>query len=124
MTIEHANITVRDPKTVAAQLCDLFGWTVRWEGKALNNGYTVHVGDTGSYLALYAPAGDLENSTLESYQQNLGLNHIGVVVSDLGKVEEKVKAAGYLPHTHSDYEPGRFYFDGPAGIEFEAVQYD
>ncbi len=125
MTIEHANITVTDPKTIAAELCDLFDWHIRWEGAAINDGYSVHVGDAGSYLALYAPAGLLQTSPIDSYQQIRGLNHIGVVVDDLEATEARVKAAGYTPHTHSDYEPGRrFYFDGPAGIEFEAVQYD
>ena len=47
-----------------------------------------------------------------------------VVVEDLDGVEAKVKAAGYHPHNHGDYEPGRrFYFDGPDNIEIEVVSY-
>ena len=54
-----------------------------------------------------------------------GLNHVGVVVDNIDSTEAKVKAAGYEPHNHADYEPGkRFYFDGPDGIEFEVVHYD
>jgi hypothetical protein len=35
-----------------------------------------------------------------------------------------VKAAGYTPFNHGDYEPGRrFYFDGPDNIEIEVVSY-
>ena len=45
MQIEHVNITVPDPKASAAKLCELFGWHVRWQGDALNGGFTVHVGD-------------------------------------------------------------------------------
>ncbi|MGR3637286.1 MAG: VOC family protein [Shimia sp.] len=124
MRLEHVNLCVRDPKTTAAILCDLFGWHVRWEGDAKDNGYTVHVGDDESYLAVYAPAVALKPEA-ERYRHVAGLNHIGVVVHDLAAVEARVKAAGFQPHSHGDYEPGlRFYFDGPEGIEYEVVSYD
>lgn len=124
MKLEHVNICVPDPKASSALLCDLFGWHVRWEGAAIDNGFTVHVGDDDSYLALYAPARDLAPEGAR-YSRVAGLNHIGVVVDDLDAVEARAKAAGYKTHNHGDYEPGRrFYFDGPDGIEFEVVQYD
>lgn len=123
MQIEHVNITVPDPKASAAKLCELFGWHVRWQGDALNGGFTVHVGDEDSYLALYAPKPPLEPMGV-TYGRVGGLNHVGVVVDDLRDTEAKVKAAGYKPYNHADYEPGeRFYFDGPDGIEFEVVHY-
>lgn len=123
MKLEHVNITVPNPKASAAILCELFGWHVRWEGEAKDNGFTVHVGDDESYLALYAPNKTLE-PTGNTYVRIGGMNHIGVVVADLDAVEAKVKAAGYTPHSHGDYEPGtRFYFDGPDDIEFEVVSY-
>lgn len=123
MKLEHVNITVPDPKASAEQLCRLFGWHIRWQGEAKDNGFTVHVGDDDSYLALYSP-----NKVLEPmgnhYGQVAGLNHVGVVVGDIDAVEARVKEAGYVPHNHGDYEPGlRFYFDGPDGIEFEVVTY-
>lgn len=124
MRLEHVNITVPDPKSSAAILCDLFGWHIRWEGAAMETGYTVHVGDEDSYLALYNPATDLRPAS-DTYSQVSGLNHVGVVVDDMDAVEARVKAAGYAPKSHADYEPGRrFYFDGPDGIEFEVVEYD
>ena len=123
MKLEHVNICVPDPKATAARLCDLFGWHVRWEGAAINGGYSVHVGDDSSYLALYAPAYDLEPEP-KRYTRVAGLNHVGILVDDLDGTEAKVKTAGYTPFNHADYEPGkRFYFDGPDGIEFEVVQY-
>ncbi|MEQ9693967.1 VOC family protein [Shimia sp. SDUM112013] len=123
MKLEHVNVTVPDPKASAAILCDLFGWHIRWEGAAIDNGYSVHVGDADSYLALYAPAKPLEAAG-NTYTRIGGLNHVGVVVEDIDTVEEKVKRAGYVPKNHADYEPGlRFYFDGPDGIEFEVVSY-
>lgn len=123
MRLEHVNITVPDPKSSAAILCDLFDWHIRWEGEAIDNGFTVHVGDGVSYLALYAPNKVLEPAG-NTYRRIAGMNHIGVVVEDIDAVEAKVKAAGYDSHSHDDYEPGlRFYFDGPDGIEFEVVSY-
>ena len=124
MHLEHINITVPDPTASAATLIDLFGWHIRWQGAAKDDGFSVHVGDTDSYLALYAPATDL-TPLGNTYSRVGGLNHVGVVVDDLAKTEARVIAAGYVPHDHGDYEPGlRFYFDGPDGIEFEVVQYD
>ncbi|WP_412554967.1 VOC family protein [Shimia sp. MIT1388] len=123
MKLEHVNLTVRDPKTTAAILCELFDWQVRWEGDSIYDGYTVHVGDTESYLALYAPPIDIQNAET-SYYRNGGLNHIGIVVANLDMVEARVKAAGYVPKSHADYEPGkRFYFDGPEDIEYEVISY-
>lgn len=123
MQLEHINVTVPDPKASAAVLCDIFGWRIRWQGRAKDDGYTVHVGDDDSYLALYAPRPPLEPMGL-TYGRVGGLNHVGVVVDDLRGTETRVKAAGYRPFNHADYAPGRrFYFDGPDGIEFEVVQY-
>lgn len=118
-SLEHVNVTVADPRVIAARLCRLFGWRIRWQGAAMNGGYTVHVGNDTSYVAVYAPAGPLP-----SRAANGRLNHIGVVVDDLAAAEAAVKAEGYTPYNHGDYEPGRrFYFDDDDGIEFEVVSY-
>ncbi|MBO6896325.1 MAG: VOC family protein [Shimia sp.] len=123
MKLEHVNLTVRDPKATAAMLCELFDWQVRWEGDSIYGGHTVHVGDTESYLALYAPPKDIQNAE-ESYYRAGGLNHIGIVVTDLDMIEARVKAAGFVPVNHADYEPGkRFYFDGPDDVEYEVISY-
>ena len=123
MRLEHVNVTVSDPKEMAGILEDLFEWKIRWEGAAKDNGYTVHVGDDEAYLALYSPNKPLAEGGI-SYSVQQGLNHIGVVVPDIQAVENRVINAGYTPHNHADYEPGkRFYFDGPEGIEFEVVSY-
>lgn len=123
MKLEHVNFTVSDPKATADILCDLFGWHIRWQGEAISGGMSVHVGDDDSYLALYAPPTAV-NEAPDNYTTIGGLNHVGVVVDDIDAVEKKVAAAGYHPHNHGDYEPGRrFYFDGPDGIEYEVVSY-
>lgn len=121
--LEHVNLTVKDPKSTAELLCRLFDWRIRWEGRAIAGGYTIHVGDEDGYLAIYTPK-ETTQAGGDTYHQRGGLNHIGIVVQDLDMIEERVKAAGFHPHNHADYEPGqRFYFDGPDGVEYEVVSY-
>lgn len=123
MPLEHVNYTVADPDKTATILSEIFGWKVRWAGAAISGGRSVHVGDEGSYVALYTPPGKLSDPT-DNYTQMGGMNHIGIVVDDIDAIEKKVAAAGFVPHNHGDYEPGlRFYFDGPDGIEYEVVSY-
>ncbi len=122
-SLEHVNVTVADAAQTAEMLCDLFGWRIRWEGDVMMGGHSKHVGNEESYLAIYSP-GDPPDAAGSSYAMRGGLNHIGVVVSDLDAVEEKVKARGYRPESHADYEPGkRFYFTEENGIEIEVVSY-
>lgn len=122
--LEHANLTVSDPDATAQWLCDLFGWRVRWAGPAINGGRSVHVGGDSHYLALYGSATGAKPGD-SSYETVGGLNHVGVVVDDLDAAEKAVRTAGFTPHNHADYEPGRrFYFDDHDGIEFEVVAYD
>lgn len=121
--LEHANITVPDAKATAAELCAMFDWTIRWEGEAINGGHSVHVGEKDTYLAIYSPPTPVADGPV-SYETRGGLNHIGVVVDDLDAMESRLKTAGYTPHAHSDYEPGRrFYIDSRDGIEIEVISY-
>ncbi len=122
-SLEHINITVSDTMKTANLLCDLFDWHIRWQGDAIHGGKSVHVGSPDTYLAVYSN-GDPVPSKEDSYNMRGGLNHIGVVVDDLDEVEKRVRQAGFTPHSHADYEPGRrFYFDDSDGIEFEVVSY-
>ena len=123
--LEHLNFTVPDPDATAAWLCDLFGWQVRWAGNAIHGGRSVHVGSADQYLAIYS--GDPSRgmaAPVNSYGQTGGLNHIGVVVDDLDATEARVRALGYEPINHADYEPGRrFYFRDEHNVEYEIVSY-
>lgn len=123
-TLEHANVTVSNPEATAEWMAQVFGWHTRWSGPSINGGRSLHVGNANSYLALYAPPSAPAEAP-ESYQTTGGLNHLAVVVDNLDATEAAVKAAGFTPHNHGDYEPGRrFYFQDADGIEYEAVQYD
>jgi catechol 2,3-dioxygenase-like lactoylglutathione lyase family enzyme len=121
-SLEHVNVTVTDPKVTADMLCSLFDWQVRWKGGAIDDGISYHVGGAGSYIAVYSKGG--RDKQGDSYNTPGGLNHIGVVVDDIDATEKRVRAAGFEPHSHADYEPGkRFYFHAHDGIEIEVVSY-
>ncbi len=121
--IEHVNVTVQDPDAAAKLMCELFDWHVRWAGDAIHNGRSVHVGSDDSYIAFYSQTG-VHEAADSSYLSLSGLNHIGVVVDDLDRIESRVVAQGLTPKNHADYEPGkRFYFDTSDGIEVEVVSY-
>jgi len=121
--LEHVNVTVSDPDRTAAMLTDLFGWHERWRGAAKDAGLSIHVGGDDFYLVVYSRP-DVRPNAGDPGGLVGGLNHVGVVVDDLDAVEARVVAAGFKPHSHADYEPGRrFYFDDADGIEFEVVAY-
>lgn len=121
--LEHVNVTVSDPDKTAKNLCDLFGWQIRWKGPSIHGGTTIHVGADASYLAIYSME-KMKKGRDDTYSTVGGLNHIAVVVDDLDLIEKKVAAAGFEAHSHADYEPGRrFYFLDTDGLEFEVVSY-
>jgi catechol 2,3-dioxygenase-like lactoylglutathione lyase family enzyme len=120
--IEHVNVTVTDPERTSDLMEALFGWRVRWRGPALNGGHTIHVGSDDHYVALYTRRDAAY--TAEDFGKGRPLNHIGIAVDDLDATEARVIAAGLIPFSHGDYEPGRrFYFLDPDGIEYEIVSY-
>lgn len=121
--LEHANITVKDPDASAALFCRLFDWQVRWHGDAMETGRTVHVGSDTSYLALYTQPNAQQNA-IDTYSRVGIMNHIGLVVDNLERIEQRVNEEGLTITSRADYEPGkRFYFDTPDGIEVEVVSY-
>ncbi|QNM82287.1 VOC family protein [Sphingomonas sabuli] len=120
--IEHVNITVSNPGRAADLMRRLFGWRIRWEGPARDNGRTIHVGTDDSYIALYAPPGAGPDY---GFSQGQPLNHIGVEVEDLAAVEALVLAEGFEPRFQGVYQPGpaHFYFTDHDDIEYEVVSY-
>ena len=117
--LEHANLTVSDPARSSALLQQLCGWHERWRGPSQLGGWTIHVGTERDYIALYTNEG-----RSGPYAKGVPLNHVGLVVDDLEAAEAIVLAAGLVPFSHGDYEPGRrFYFFDWDGIEFEMVSY-
>ena len=117
--LEHVNITVSDIERSAALLERLLGWHIRWRGPSQLGGETIHVGGEHDYIALYTTG-----AVAERFGKGVPMNHVGLVVPDLGAAEAVVRAAGLEPFSFWDYEPGkRFYFFDWDGIEFELVSY-
>ncbi|MGJ8559326.1 MAG: VOC family protein [Litorimonas sp.] len=121
--LEHININVVDPKKTADRLCRMFGWSIRWEGPSINQGTSVHVGTKDDYVALYSNR-EVRRAEPADKKAAASLNHIAVVVDDLGLIERRVVAEGLIPTSFADYHPGhRFYFDDFDGVEYEVVSY-
>ncbi len=120
--LEHTNLTVKDPDELAALFCRLFDWKIRWRGDALDNGTTVHVGSDESYLALYTHL-NVTDTRSRNHMKINNLNHLGIVVSDLDKVELKVKQEGFEPFNHANYEPGRRFYFMIDKLEIEVITY-
>jgi hypothetical protein len=118
-SLEHVNVTTLSARETAELMVSVFGWRVRWEGPAKVGGHSIHVGTENSYVALYMPPAGLPQAEHEGQP-----NHVGVLVDDLVAAETRIRAAGYMPYAHADYEPGRrFYFRDRGGVEFEVVSY-
>ncbi|WP_225204756.1 VOC family protein [Novosphingobium huizhouense] len=118
--LEHVNIRVSDPSRTASFLAALTGWTERWRGPAIHEGWTIHLGDAFDYIALYTTREPFAGQ----FAKGAPLQHIGIVVDDLDAAEAIVMAHGLVPFNHADYAPGRrFYFLDWDGIEFELVSY-
>lgn len=120
--IEHVNLTVSDPERTSAMLQSIFGWHERWRGIEPDGRIGIHVGGTGSYVALYPPRTPIKDDIA---LKSRPFNHVGVVVRGLKEAERRVKAHGFTPWGHGDYEPGqRFYFNDWDAVEYEIVAYD
>ena len=121
--LEHTNISVKDPDKTAELMCQLFNWKIRWSGASMDEGYTVHVGNQQSYLALYTNPNIKEN-TERNYTDSNNLNHIGVVVEDLDAHKEKAKQLGLKPKNFRDYKYcNSFYGVDEYGLELEVICY-
>ena len=122
LRIEHVNVTVRSPERAAELMSRIFDWKVRWRGPGRDGGRTIHVGSADHYIALYANSDSAGTGT--PFEKGVPLNHIGVEVDDIEVTERRVVAAGLMPFSHGNYEPGRrFFFFDPDGIEYEVVSY-
>jgi hypothetical protein len=53
--LEHANVTSPNPQKTANWIQKVFDWSIRWEGETQDNGYSIHIGDADSYIAIYKP---------------------------------------------------------------------
>lgn len=124
--IEHFNITVPDIdaaidflKTVAPD------FIVRKDSTPSDSYRWVHIGNDECYIALQEAHLDAEPiKQLQSYK-NYGVNHIGLIVSNVDEVEERLIKNGYKKGIETRIEKFRkriYYYDS-AGFEWEFVEY-
>ena len=88
--LEHVNYSTPDPIKTAQLLVDLFDWKIRWQGTAMETGFSVHVGNEAQYIARYCPAEPL-TALRDPHGAKGGLNHTGICVSNIDETEAKVK---------------------------------
>ena len=50
--LEHVNVTSPDPQKIANWMQKVFDWSIRWEGETQDIGYSIHIGDTDSYIEI------------------------------------------------------------------------
>ena len=102
----------------------VFDWSIRCQGETQYNGYSSHIGDTDSYIAISKPG--LKIAPYQrSYAMSGYVNHVEIVVQDLDEIEQRVRSVGFEPHMHANYEPGRrFYFYDDTGLAIEVVSYN
>ena len=108
--LEHANVPSPNPQKTANWMQKVFDRSIWREGETQDNGYSIHIGDIDSYIAIYK-LGIKFAPRQRSYAMSGHVNHVGIVVDDLDEIEQRVRSVGFKPHMHANYEPGRrFYF--------------
>ena len=117
--LEHANFCVREiakSVTFITTACPEF--YIRGSDP---EGAWVHVGTNDTYISLNrCPDGAFHRA-----YQDLGLNHIGIVVEDVDAVIARLESAGYHQNTGPEVTPWRkrYYFGDDDGQQWEFIEY-
>ncbi|PMN89319.1 VOC family protein [Enterovibrio norvegicus] len=121
--VEHANITVSNLNSSIAFLqAAMPDFSIRGEGSNEERAWC-HIGTDTSYIALQEVVIDKPVDRLPYYQ--LGVNHIGLVVEDVTRVAENLKAAGFKETIFDESHPSRkrVYFCDSDDLEWEFIEY-
>ena len=106
--LEHVNVTSPYPQKTANWMQKVFDWSIRWEGETQDNGCSIHIGDTDSYIAIYKPG--LKIAPYQrSYAMSGHVNHVGIAVEDLDEIEQRVRSVGFEPHCMQNMNPGVYF---------------
>lgn len=122
--VEHANITVSNlEQTIHFLQTALPDFSVRYQG--MNTKRWCHIGTEQHYLALQEAEPKSQPHTTRTPYFDLGINHIGLVVSDIQAVSKRLLAAGFRDNHDMEIEPHRtrFYAFDDNGIEWEFIEY-
>lgn len=124
VTLEHANITVKNVDSICDFLRTAFPhWVLRGEGMNAE-GRWVHFGDEHTYVALtQASAASAEPRS--PYAAVPGMNHLGFKVDNVKELYARLLGAGYTDSTYPNEHPhrSRVYFHDPEGNDWEFIEY-
>lgn len=124
--IEHANITVPDID-VAFEFLKIVApdFIIRKDESREGSYRWAHIGNDYFYIALQEPHLQKKPTAGSTAYENLGVNHLALIVSDLNKIEKNLIAAGYKKSIDTPVEKFRkriYYYDNE-GFEWELIEY-
>lgn len=120
MRLEHVNLTVTDIDRSVDFYSRLLGLEIRWRGHTTSGRPAVHLGADTWYLSLF----EGDPAALPVAYEQVGYNHLGIVVTDLDATKARLEGLGTEVAFEPEYEPGRrAYFFDPDGYEVELVEY-
>ncbi len=123
--LEHANLVVRDVDGMIGFLRTAFPeFHIRGEGRNLQGGRWVHVGNDETYVALNEASREPAEAWVP-YAGAPGTNHLGYEVDDVEGLRARLAAAGYTDSTFPNAHPHRrrVYFHDAEGNDWEFVEY-
>jgi hypothetical protein len=124
--IEHANLTVPDIdeaiKFISIVAPD---FKVRRDEKPENWNRWVHIGNDEFYFALQESQIGASPEYPRKAYENFGVNHIALVVTNLGDIESNLVKAGYKRSIETPKEQfrKRLYFFDNFHFEWELIEY-
>jgi hypothetical protein len=98
---------------------------VRKDEKPENSYRWAHIGNDDYYFAFQEPHLGVKPEKPRKSYENFGVNHVGLCVSDLSQIEQKLVDSGYKRgiETPDERFRKRRYFYDKAGFEWELVEY-
>ncbi len=120
--LEHANITVNDPKEAIKFFQTAFPhFKIRGGGNGMRE--WIHLGDDNTYIAInQAKQRDLK---ADKNYDKIGINHLGFVVQNVEEIANNLLSNGYKRDFPKEVEQFRIrdYFADADGNQYEFVQY-
>lgn len=93
---EHANITVPNIDAATAFLLNAApNFRIKADKTPDGAHRWAHIGNANCYFALQEPQEMSSSKDTRSPYQNIGINHIGLIVEDLDKIQQKLLTLGY-----------------------------
>lgn len=124
--IEHVNITVPNIDSAVRFLKIVApDFEVKKDEKPLNDKRWMHIGNNEFYFALQEAHLDAKPIKQNQTYINYGYNHIGLTVTDINNIQNKLNESGYKKGIDTPKEKfrKRIYYYDDAGFEWELVEY-